>query len=230
MEVFMFGSLPLNFKFTWSLTMKESLLVFGIATAIAGGGFFFTESAQAMALEQYASNVIGFSSQWSSPNWSATQALGAPDTLSYGDIPTAWASLSKNGTKEFITLGFSTLIYANGATIRETYGNGFVSQIDALDTNNMLHTVWNGTDSSQPGSPVDFFASWTTTSFLAKGLKIYVDTDHNLSAWEEIDSVKLHGETPPTPVPTPALLPGLIGVSVAALRRRVQAENGVAKI
>ena len=82
---------------------------------------------------------------------------------------------------------------SNGIIIRETYGNGFVTQVDAIDTSDVVHTVWTGTDPSLPGSPVDFLASWPTTSYAIKAVKIYVDTDHNLATWEEIDSVQLVG-------------------------------------
>ncbi len=40
----------------------------------------------------WASSVLGFSSQWSDTAWSAFQALGEPDTMTYGDINTAWAT------------------------------------------------------------------------------------------------------------------------------------------
>jgi hypothetical protein len=206
--------------------MKKYFLGFGVAIAFIAGSSVFPKAAHAMSLNQYASSVIDFSSQYSSTRWSAAQALGAPDTFSYGDIETAWAPASRDGTKEFLTLGFDTPVYANGAIVRQTYGNGFVKQIDVLDINNILHSVWNGTDSSQSGSPVDFSASWATTSFLVKGLKVYVDTSHDLSAWEEIDAVTLRGTTvDPTTVPTPILLPSLIGMGVAALRKRSQEEN-----
>lgn len=145
---------------------------------------------------RYASTVLGFSSQYSAGNWSAAQALGEPNTFTYGDRVTAWAPSPRNGSLEFITVGFTTPIYASGAAIRETYGNGFVYKIDVLDLADGLHTVWTGTDPSQPGSPVDFMPTWPQTPYLVKGLKIYTDTDHNLSTWEEIDAIELHGAGP----------------------------------
>src|SRR6267142_1822994 len=57
-------------------------------------------------LTQDASSVIDFSSQFSADAWSAAQALGAPNTSSYGDISSAWAPSSKNGSQESITVGF----------------------------------------------------------------------------------------------------------------------------
>ena len=40
----------------------------------------------------WASSVLGYSSQYSDTAWSAFQALGEPDTMTYGDINTAWAT------------------------------------------------------------------------------------------------------------------------------------------
>jgi hypothetical protein len=40
----------------------------------------------------WASSVLGYSSQWSDTAWSAFQALGEPDTPTYGDTNTAWAT------------------------------------------------------------------------------------------------------------------------------------------
>ena len=56
----------------------------------------------------------------------------------------------------------------------------------------ILHTVWTGTDPSQPGAPVDFLVSFPTTPYLVKGVKVYMDINHS-GSWEEIDAVALHG-------------------------------------
>ena len=195
---------------------KTRILKSLFAIAIVGG---ISSSVVASPTSEYASTVIGFSSEYTpSPgSWSASQALGAPNTVSYGDIDTAWAPGPLNGTLENITLGFLTPTYSTGAMVRETYGNGFVYQIDALDSSNILHTVWTGVDPSLPGTPVDFSVSWAQTSFLTTGLKIYTNTDHDLNAWEEIDAVQLVGDTQrQNNVPEPASLM-LFGVALAGL-------------
>jgi hypothetical protein len=170
-------------------------------------------------ISQWASSVIDYSSEY--PGWEANKALGEPDTSAYGDIMTAWAPLPENGSKEYITLGFTTPVYATGALIRETFGNGFVYRIDVVDALGVLHKVWEGIDSSLPYSPVDFTVSWMPTSYLVKGIKIYNDTDHDFYAWEEIDAVQLFGSTTavvPLPPSLFLLAPGLVGL--AAVRRR----------
>jgi hypothetical protein len=72
--------------------------------------------------KQYASSVIAFSSEWSSSSWSAEQVLGQPDTSIYGDISTSWAPRPRNAdgdidADEFITVGFSTPVYATAVAL-----------------------------------------------------------------------------------------------------------------
>src|SRR5256885_2459356 len=154
-------------------------------------------------LVQPASSVLDFSSQYSPTFWSAAQTLGTPDTSAYGDIPTAWAPAQQNGAPASITVGFETPVHASGVTVRETWGNGFVTRIELLDVADTLHTVWAGVDPSQPGSPVDFTVSFDPTVFATTGVRVTTDTNHNLTTWEEIDSIQLAG-TRATAVAGPA--------------------------
>jgi hypothetical protein len=178
--------------------------------------FFLVLSAEAAVIDQWASSVIGYSTQWSSTNWSAAQALGAPDTLTYGDMQSAWAPFPMDGTLEYIALGYSIPVYASSITIRENNGNGFVYRVDVLDQSNALHTVWTGIDPSQPGSLVDFLVSFSRTAFLVTGVEIYINTDHEIGTWEEIDAVQLSGSTTTTQTPVPPTLlllgSGLVGL------------------
>jgi hypothetical protein len=201
-----------------------------VASVVAASALFGAPEAQAAVIQQYAGSVLGFSSQYSTGNWSAQQVLGAPNTSSYGDIATAWAPSPRNGSLEWISVGFGTAVYATGALIRESDGNGFVYQIDAIDTLGALHTVWSGLDASAPGSVVDFTVSWAQTSYLVSGLKVYTNTDHDLSNWEEIDSIRLTGSTTPAApaaqVPEPGTLVllgmGLFGAAAARRKRNSQ--------
>jgi hypothetical protein len=193
--------------------MRGTKVIWRVLTAVTCL-FFLVLSAEADVIDQWANSVIDFSSEYTSSSWSAAQALGSPNTFVYEDIDTAWAPLPDNGTLEYIILGYSTPVYASSLTIRETCGNGFVYQVDVVDQSNVLHTVWTGTDPSQPGSPVDFLVSFSETPFLVTGVKIYTDTDHDLSTWEEIDAVQLLGSTDHAPVPPTLLLlgSGLVGL------------------
>jgi hypothetical protein len=145
----------------------------------------------------WASHVIDFSSQWDPGPYGAVQTLDAPDVPAYGNDPRAWAAGQRDGSTEYVTLGFPAPMFATGVTVRETWGNGFVYQVDVVDLADQLHTVWTGTDPSAPGAPADFQLAWTQTTFPVQGVRVYVDTDATTD-WEEIDAVRLHGLPAPT--------------------------------
>ncbi len=202
--------------------LSLTAFVFFLSVMLVQSAFAFSTT-----IDQYATSVIGYSSEYSTgPGaWSAADALGAPSETSYGDHFGAWAPSSENGTLEYLTLGFATPVYASGATIWESCGNGFVYQVDLVDVTGAYHTVWTGTDNSQSGSIVAFQVSWLQTPYVVDGIKIYVDTNHDLSTWEEIDAVQLTGV--PTPIPPTAFLiaSGLIPfirLRKKGLRKKVQ--------
>ncbi len=146
-----------------------------------------------VTVDQYATSVLDFSSEYSSSSWGAIQALFEPDTETYGDFATAWSPATANGGIEYITVGFDTSVYAEGAVITETYGNGFVYQVDVIDVGGAPYTVWSGSDTSATGAPADFQVSWPRTTFLVNGLRVWIDTDTNRSAAEEVDAIRLLG-------------------------------------
>jgi Ca2+-binding RTX toxin-like protein len=153
--------------------------------------------------EQYAASVIAFSSQLTATSYSAQQAIGKPNTFSYGVNGNAWAPSRQNDNNdvsadEFITVGFATPVYADGIEIRENVGNGFVRSVELLDTNGTYHTV-SSTDISTPGSVIDFRIDFAATSYLVTGAKINVDIDNNNATYEQIDSVLLSGYNTYTP-------------------------------
>jgi parallel beta-helix repeat protein len=139
---------------------------------------------------QWATNVIGFSSQFSTTSYSAAQALGVPNTLTYGDATTAWAPSTANAGTEFISLGFATPVFSDGIIVRETLGNGFVTKVELIDMADVLHTVFSGVDPSAIGTPVEFQINWPRTDYLVKGAKITINTSLR-TTYEEVDAVRL---------------------------------------
>jgi len=44
---------------------------------------------------------------------------------------------------QWITVGFTNAVHANGIEIRETFGNGFVTRIDLIDASGRIYDkVW----------------------------------------------------------------------------------------
>jgi hypothetical protein len=162
-----------------------------ITTATATGTI---QNDDTSGISEWASFVIGESSQYSSGGWSAAQALGAPNVAAYGDNQLAWAPLPENGTTEWIALGYATPVYASGVKIRETWGNGFVTKVEVRNQSTQVYqTVWSGSDTTAPGAVADLVVSFAQTAYLVDGVRITVNTNHSLGTWEEIDAVQLLG-------------------------------------
>jgi VCBS repeat-containing protein len=204
-----------SFIGTDSFTYKASTGIYesGVATVtisvIARDTFY--------EINQYASAILGYSStraQWawergntSATGYKAEQALGAPNVFAYGANPLAWAPYPMDGTLEYISLGFATPVYANGVTVREISGNGFVYQIDVLDTAGNWNTVWAGTDptprvtftdevnKTANAVPVDALFAFPETTYLVTGVRIWVNTSTRVGRYEQIDAVTLRGST-----------------------------------
>jgi hypothetical protein len=152
-----------------------------------------TAGAQDTLLKQWASAVVTRSSEYGADSWGAKQVLGEPNTMTYGDNGTAWASATRNGVTQSITVSFKTPVYASAVLIRQTFGNGFVRKIFAIDTAGKLYPVWAGVDKTQPNYTVNFIATFPKTAYLVKAVKVVIDPDHNKDTYEEIDAIQLHG-------------------------------------
>jgi hypothetical protein len=174
--------------------------------------------------DQYATTVLSADTSsefYPSANvntWSARQALGPPNVLTSLDDGYAWSPANKNAdpnanppipADQTLALGFATPEYADGVTIRETQGNGFVTEVDVLDTNNVWHTVWTGTDPTFSGAPTDLRVNWPETNYLVTGVRIHLNTDHNKLTFEDIDSLQLHGWLTPGQIVASGTTPNL---------------------
>src|SRR5262245_31473669 len=77
---------------------------------------------------QWATTVRNFSSEYSTANWSAQQALGAPNVFPRsGDLDGAWASREPDATTEFIEVGFAQPQRASALEVYETYNPGAIT-------------------------------------------------------------------------------------------------------
>jgi hypothetical protein len=164
------------------------------------GGFDTATVTVTVGPGQWATRVIDVSSVWTSSgpfDWNAEHILGLPNTWEYGDIVTAWAPDfinpdEHNDAVESITLGFDEEAPAYGFLIRETYGNGFVTEVEFQDaSDDSWESVWSGSDPSLPGSPANFYQTFSPTSYDVKAMRITINTSYDTGAWEEIDAVKL---------------------------------------
>lgn len=158
-------------------------------------------------IRQWASGAAA-SSEYTTTSWSAAQATGAPDTITYGDIATAWATLGADDGVHWIELSYNTLVYATGVNVRETYNPGALTRIDLKDSSGIYQTVWTGRDTNT-GIPDRIGWSNITfaqTTYPTNTVKLYLNTSL-VPGWNEIDAVELVGiyaGITPLPTPTPA--------------------------
>lgn len=158
------------------------------------------------------------SSSYGSINWSADQALMAPDTESCGDKVTAWASQS-NSTVEWLELTYAVPIYLTRITIYETYNPGQIVNVEVIEPNGSAHSVYSATPLDlRDTCPHQTVISWDTPlNYPAEKVRVTVDQSVLGMGWAEIDAVEVQGiqvlnlypgednsETPDDDMPIPA--------------------------
>ncbi len=131
------------------------------------------------------------SSEYSSGDWSASQASGAPDTTSYGDHSTAWAPAASEGGEEWIELTYERSVVPAGVDIRESSGAGCVTRVEAWDEGADAWVVlWEGMDPS-PDEFTVFSPPLDAVTITTQRIRVTIDT--SVPGWNEIDAVSLVG-------------------------------------
>lgn len=136
--------------------------------------------------------MLGFSSEYTSDAWSAVQALGQPDTYpAYGDIPTAWASVSPDGQSEFLELGFDDPAPINSISIYETLAPGAVTKVSVRNpSTGSWVEVWSGTAVAAGDASRIFNVTFPLTSFPVDAIRIDLNSPA-VPDWNEIDAVSI---------------------------------------
>lgn len=91
--------------------------------------------------EQWATQVVEYSSQFGVRQYSAQQILGKPNVLpNLGASPNAWVPKRK-GRQEYIVVRFDRPMRIQQIAIAETHNPGGISSITAFDQNNRAHVL-----------------------------------------------------------------------------------------
>lgn len=123
-------------------------------------------------------------------SWGEEQVIGPPDTMSDGDIPTAWASRLPDGGAEWLSLGFDRQVQVAEVRIRETYNPGAISKVTSL-VNGQETLLWEGTATPRP-APHEFSVP-VTGNVWTRNIVVHLDTAR-VPGWNEIDAVELVGQ------------------------------------
>jgi hypothetical protein len=146
-------------------------------------------------IRQWASSAQA-SSEYSNPNWSASQAVGKPNVETCGDNSSAWASKSDN-TVEWIELTYANPVVPIEINIYQNYKPSQVVEVMLIATDGEKYIAWEGYPESIKNCP-DLM---TITVELNKKItvnKVLVTIDQRVNGWgwNEIDAVELVGTRP----------------------------------
>ena len=122
-------------------------------------------------------------------NWGPEQATGEPDTPGYGDVPTAWASLTADGQDEWLVLEYENAVIPARIEIHETYNPGAVHRVTIFDEDGEEIEVWKIL-SLAGGSVRNVLNIPVEKNIKTKKIKIYLDSKL-IPGWNEIDAVGL---------------------------------------
>ena len=145
-------------------------------------------------IRQWASQAFA-ESEYSSTDWAAFQATGAPDVDTCGDNVNAWASTSSIGT-DSIELVYDIPVSPTEINIYQSYNPSQVVEVDIIDLNGEAWIAWSGEPEYIETCP-DLM---TITLELDEPLYIdrvviYIDQSVLQIGHNEIDAVELVGYT-----------------------------------
>jgi hypothetical protein len=123
--------------------------------------------------------------------WGPEQATGPPDTWPMaGDIPTAWASLTRDSAAEWLLLEYPEPVAAKAVVVYETYNPGALARVTVFRLDGEEVEVWKGKDPTPPGSGKGISEVHFRIGFKTNRVKLYLDC-RPVPGWNEIDAVGL---------------------------------------
>lgn len=176
-------------------SLISSLLSFGsrslfIVTALVGIGLVWYRDRR--ELEK---RIVTLEERLNPPvmmgnSWDTVQATGAPNTLTPGDRPTAWASATPDSQPEWLELGYDKRVRPHLIEIHESYNPGAVYKVTAFDKSGAEIVLWEGTDPTGTGQTSGITKIPVSPKFATDTIRVYIASDKVLG-WNEIDAVGL---------------------------------------
>ena len=163
------------------------------------------EEFDGVPIRQYATTVIGFSSQYNlnPPNWLAIQALGKENVydtsetdFGYGDSGKAWSPRFEDTPREYLVLGFDTI---QTVQVIEVYETWYPGAIDTVYIRNAESEAWEivyskpaATNLPDSARIFKVFLPLETT-YLVDEVRIALNSGA-VEGWNEIDAVAISGK------------------------------------
>lgn len=118
--------------------------------------------------------------------WGPEQATGAPDSFQYGDMETAWASLTPDAQEEWLALLFDPVM-GTAIQIYETFNPGAVSKVTILTAEGKERTIYEAPAQVLPKTPRVFEVPLNGEETIIE-VKLALDSPA-VPGWNEIDAV-----------------------------------------
>jgi len=149
-----------------------------------------SDSNSPTVLDQWASSATA-STQFTSTDFSALQATGAPNVTGCSDDPHAWASTESNG-QDWLEVSYATAVVPTLIEIHENNGPGSIWKVEVKTTGGQYVTVYSNANLSGLDCPHVTSIPVTGVSMEVSAIRISVD-QRLLNNWDEIDAVRLVG-------------------------------------
>ena len=134
---------------------------------------------------QWAAAAVA-SSEYSSTDWSATQATGAPEGAGVcEDRTTSWAPATGDAAPQWIELSYAVAVQATAVVVHETLEGGFVTGIELIEPGGTAHALAAEADTTTCGSFLE--RPFAPTTHLVSGVRLTTA----IAGYEEIDAVEL---------------------------------------
>jgi hypothetical protein len=124
--------------------------------------------------------------------WSASQAVGAPNTTTCGESRSAWATEQLNG-QGVLTLYYVQLVRPTAILIHETYNPGFITRVAVADNQGQEHVVYEAAPALSFQCPFVRVILIEKADYAANSVIITVDQTTSAGGWNQIDAVELIG-------------------------------------
>jgi hypothetical protein len=134
------------------------------------------------------------SSEYANPEWSASSAVGAPDTNRCGDYQSAWATAGSD-TKEWLLVRYPVSVHVTAVNIIQTFNPNQVVLVELLDPFDRPLEIYD-----QPPIQINQSCPYTLGIVVEKterrydAVRITVNQGILGLGWNQIDAVELVGE------------------------------------
>ncbi len=125
--------------------------------------------------------------------WGPEQATGPPDTPKAGDYQTAWASLTQDGSDEWLELSYDDSVVPTEVVIHESFNPGAVHKVALLLEDGDEILVWEGDDPTPKDRQMGVSKIRLDTNHRTRRIRIYLKSKE-VAGWNEIDAVGLNGK------------------------------------